>query len=45
VSIETVLMVPRLLWLAYRQLPVRAPIRRRLVCWAGRLCDDNLAVL
>jgi hypothetical protein len=42
---EHLLTVPRLVWLAWRRMPVRGPIRRWLICAAGRVCDDNLVHL
>lgn len=41
----TALMPLRLVWLAWRELPIRAPIRRRLICHLAQVCDDNLADL
>jgi hypothetical protein len=45
VTVETALMIPRLVLLAWREMPRRAPVRRWLICQAARACDDNLAHL
>jgi hypothetical protein len=40
---ETALMVPRLVLLAWRELPRRAPARRWLLYRLARVLDANLA--